>query len=46
MKEKIFNLILSILINFNVSYKSWLELRNIIDSKYIKNIKMTTIKKD
>lgn len=46
MKEKIFDLIISILVNFKVSYKSWLELRKIIDSKYIKNNRMTTIKKE
>ena len=40
MKEKIFDLILSILTNFNVSFRSWLELREKIDSKYVENIEM------
>ncbi len=46
MKEKIFNLIINILSEFNVSYESWKELDSIINKRYIDNMEKTTLKKD
>lgn len=45
MKEKIFNLIIKILTDFNVSYENWKELKVIIDNRYIDSMEKITQKK-
>lgn len=46
MKEIVFNLIIKILTDFNVSFESWKELETTINKKYIDSMERTTLKKD
>lgn len=46
MKEQVFNLIITILSNFNVSFETWKDFEKEIGKRYIENMQKTTIKKD
>lgn len=46
MENKMFNLIISILTNFNINWNEWENIKNKIDSKYWDSIKISTIRKD
>lgn len=45
MKELVFNILLSIIKESNLSLKSWCEFKKMIDEKYSEEIDYTTIKK-